>query len=84
MSCAEEAGFHKFCVEDNGPGIEEKHFGKIFQLFQTLSPRDERESTGVGLAVVQKVVEGLGGKVWVESTVGEGSRFYFTIPRSRS
>lgn len=71
----------RFDIADNGPGIEEKHHAKVFQMFQTLSPRDEFESTGVGLALVKKIVENWGGSVWVESTVGQGSTFFFTLPK---
>jgi two-component system, LuxR family, sensor kinase FixL len=71
-----------FHVADNGPGIEEKYHEKIFQLFQTLSPRDEFESTGVGLTLVKRIVEMYGGRVWIESRCGEGSTFYFTWPRN--
>jgi len=81
VGCVEEKDFWKFGVTDNGPGIEEKFFGKIFQMFQTLVPRDEFESTGVGLTVVKKIVEMYGGKIWVESKVGEGSTFFFTLPK---
>jgi PAS domain S-box-containing protein len=72
----------EFCVADNGPGIDEKYHAKIFKIFQTLSPRDEIESTGIGLAVVKKIVELYGGKVWVESTLHTGSAFCFTLPKS--
>ena len=71
----------EFSVTDNGPGIEERHFGRIFQLFQTLVPRDKVESTGVGLSLVKKIVEMYGGKVWVKSKPGEGSTFFFTLPK---
>jgi signal transduction histidine kinase len=81
VGCVEEDGFWKFSVADNGPGIEEKHFEKIFQMFQTLSPRDEYESTGVGLTVIKKIVELYNGKIWVESKPGEGSTFFFTLPK---
>jgi signal transduction histidine kinase len=81
IGCIEENGFWKFNVTDNGPGIEEKHFEKIFQLFQTLAPRDQVESTGVGLTITKKIVELYGGKIWIESKVGEGSTFFFTLPK---
>jgi len=81
IGCVEEDGFWKFSVADNGPGIEEKYFEKIFQIFQTLSPRDDSESTGVGLTIIKKIVELYDGKIWVESTVGEGSTFFFTLPK---
>jgi light-regulated signal transduction histidine kinase (bacteriophytochrome) len=81
IGCVEEDGFWEFSVSDNGPGIEEKYFEKIFKMFQTLSPRDEFESTGVGLAVVKKIVELYDGKIRVESKPGEGSTFFFTLPK---
>ncbi len=71
----------EFFVEDNGPGIEEQYFTKIFQIFQTLKPRDEYESTGIGLSIVKKIVESNGGLIRVESEVGKGSKFYFTVPK---
>jgi PAS domain S-box-containing protein len=83
VGCVEEDGFWKFSVADNGPGIEEKYFEKIFQLFQTLAPRDESESTGIGLTVIKKIVEMYGGKIWVQSKVGEGSTFFFTLPKRK-
>ncbi len=82
IACAAEGHEWKFSVADNGPGIRQQHFDKIFQLFQTLAPRDRVESSGVGLALVKKIVEMYGGHVWVESAVGQGSTFYFTLPRT--
>lgn len=81
ISCAPEKGYWKFSVADNGPGIEDKYFDKIFQIFQTLVPRDECESTGIGLTLVKRIVETYGGKIWVESKVGSGSTFIFTMPQ---
>jgi signal transduction histidine kinase/HAMP domain-containing protein len=81
IGCTDDGDFWRFSVADNGPGIDKKYFQKIFQMFQTLTPRDERESTGIGLAIVKKIVELFGGGVWVESTIGEGSTFFFTLPK---
>ncbi len=71
---------HKFGVEDNGPGIDPMHHTRIFEIFQTLQSKDEDPSTGVGLAIVQRIVEDAGGRVWVESVLGQGSTFWFTWP----
>jgi signal transduction histidine kinase len=81
IGCVEEDGFWKFSVADNGPGIDQRYFGKIFKIFQILSIRDDHESTGIGLAVVKKIVEMYGGSVWVQSKVGNGSTFFFTLPK---
>ncbi|MBX7047458.1 MAG: PAS domain S-box protein [Ignavibacteria bacterium] len=68
----------EFCIEDNGPGIAPEFHDKIFIIFQTLQSRDKIESTGVGLAIVKKIVEDKNGTVWVDSDKGKGTRFYFT------
>jgi signal transduction histidine kinase len=81
IGCLDKGGEWQFYVADNGPGIEARHFAKIFQLFQTLTPRDRQENTGVGLTIVQKIVELHGGKIWLESQVGVGSTFWFTLPK---
>jgi signal transduction histidine kinase/HAMP domain-containing protein len=73
-------GFLRFHVSDNGPGIDRKYFQKVFQMFQTLTRRDERESVGIGLAVVKKIVDLYDGNVWIESELGKGTTFFFTLP----
>ncbi|MDY7021129.1 MAG: ATP-binding protein [Cyanobacteriota bacterium] len=76
----EKGGYWQFSVADTGKGIEERHFKKIFQIFQTLTPSNRSESTGVGLTIVKKIIESYGGQIWVTSQVGQGSTFFFTLP----
>lgn len=73
----------QFTVADTGVGIAPQYHEKIFQLFQTLAPRDEVESTGIGLALVKKIVELHDGRIWLESQEGQGSKFYFTLAKNR-
>lgn len=84
INCLSEDACWQFSIADNGPGIEEKYFAKIFQIFQTLRPRDEFESLGVGLPIVKKIVELHGGQIWIESEPGMGSTFFFTLPKQNA
>ncbi|MFK7949742.1 MAG: PAS domain S-box protein [Saprospiraceae bacterium] len=81
ISHQETKDYYTFKVADNGKGIDKKYFEKIFQIFQTLEARDSYESTGIGLTIVKKIVESHDGKVTLESEVGKGTIFIFTIKR---
>ncbi|MEO8193054.1 MAG: PAS domain S-box protein [Gemmatimonadales bacterium] len=78
---ADAGPFYEFSVRDNGQGIAPQYHERIFGIFQTLEARDTVEGTGIGLSVVQKIVEAKGGRVWVESEVGKGARFKFLWPK---
>ena len=78
---SENGNFFEFYVADNGPGIDPKHHEQVFVIFQTLQSRDKIESTGVGLAIVKKIINEKGGQVWIESEPGRGAKFCFTWPK---
>lgn len=84
ITVEEKATEYLFAVKDNGIGIEEKNISKLFVLFQRLHPETEYPGTGIGLATSKKIVLLHGGKIWVESKLGEGSTFYFTLPKEKS
>jgi signal transduction histidine kinase len=73
--------FYLFAVTDDGPGIPPQYHDRVFEIFQTLKPRDQVEGSGMGLAVVRKNVESAGGTIGLASAEGEGSTFRFTWPK---
>jgi PAS domain S-box-containing protein len=83
IACKENAANYQFSVKDNGIGIASEYFDRIFIIFQRLHNKDEYSGTGMGLAIAKKIIENLGGKIWVKSEEGKGSAFYFTLLKSK-
>ncbi len=81
IGCDDAGDFYRFSVTDNGPGIAPEYHERVFIIFQTLTERDTLESTGVGLAIVKKIVERQGGTISLKSAEGQGSSFIFTWPK---
>lgn len=82
LDCTEQADTYTFSIKDNGPGIDSKHFDQIFQMFKTLKPRDKVEGSGMGLALIKKVVNNYGCNIHVESKLGQGTTFFFDWPKT--
>lgn len=81
--CATEKDdkYWQFSISDNGIGIEKEYHEKIFIIFQRLHNKEEYSGNGMGLAIAKKIIEKLGGNIWLESEVGKGTTFYFTVPK---
>jgi signal transduction histidine kinase len=83
VSASESQGDWLFAVKDNGIGIGAADRERVFELFQRLPRTQELPGTGIGLTICRSIVEHHGGRIWVESDLGEGSTFYFTMPGDR-
>jgi light-regulated signal transduction histidine kinase (bacteriophytochrome) len=82
INCIEAIDKYVFCIRDNGIGIDGAFQDKLFQMFKRLHTDSEFEGTGIGLAVCKKIVEYYGGIIWLESKKGEGTCFYFSLPKT--
>ena len=83
LTATQEANRWLFTVQDNGIGVEPDYFEYIFVAFKRLHTQDSHPGSGVGLAICKKIIEGHGGRIWVDSTLGEGTTFHFSLPASR-
>ncbi|MDJ0734341.1 MAG: PAS domain S-box protein [Nostocaceae cyanobacterium] len=84
ISVQDQGNYYEFIVADDGPGIEPQYHDKVFEIFQTLQARDKNENTGIGLAIVKKIIENQGGTIKLESQIGEGTTFRFTWMKQTS
>lgn len=80
VDCEKKDNQYVFSVKDNGIGISKNNLEKVFEMFRRLHTREEYQGTGIGLATCKRIVNNMGGDIWVESVEGEGSTFFFTVP----
>jgi signal transduction histidine kinase len=81
ISVEESDNFYKFTISDDGVGIAPEYQANIFTIFQAVNPQNRSDSTGIGLAIVKKIIQSEGGEIWLESQVDCGTKFYFTWPK---
>jgi PAS domain S-box-containing protein len=81
IGIVERGNFYEFTIADDGPGIAPDQHDRVFEIFQAVNPQNRSDSTGIGLAIVKKIIEAEGGKIRLESQLGQGTTFYFTWPK---
>lgn len=84
IQVVDKEAYWEFAIKDNGIGIDDQFYEKVFIIFQRLHNRREYDGTGIGLSIAKRAVEFLGGKIWIDSIVGNGSTFYFTISKTKN
>lgn len=84
VTCTEEGELNTYCVKDNGIGFEMKYAGELFGVFKRIYGAEQFEGTGIGLAIVKRIIVRHGGSIWADSKPGQGASFFFTLPRGEA